>query len=54
MASASQAAQGTAAGTTKPPVEQSFFQKYWIYIAGVGVAIALMGTQEPPVAQAGK
>lgn len=41
-------AQAGATGATKPPVEQSFFQKYWIYIAGAGVAIALMGTQEPP------
>ncbi|KAJ9114514.1 hypothetical protein QFC20_001387 [Naganishia adeliensis] len=41
-------AQAGATGATKPPVEQSFFQKYWIYIAGAGVAIALVGTQEPP------
>ncbi|GHJ85863.1 hypothetical protein NliqN6_2265 [Naganishia liquefaciens] len=35
----------------KPPVEKSFFQKYWVYIVGAGMAIALMGTQEPPQGQ---
>jgi hypothetical protein len=39
---------GATGGAIKPPVEQSFFQKYWIYIAGAGVAIALVGTSEPP------
>lgn len=48
MASALPAAQAGTTGAIKPPVEQSFFQKYWIYIAGAGVAIALVGTSEPP------
>lgn len=48
MSSSLPNAQAGATGATKPPVEQSFFQKYWIYIAGAGVAIALVGTQEPP------
>lgn len=44
-------AQGATHPDNKPPVEKSFFQKYWIYIVGAGMAIALMGTQEPPQGQ---
>jgi hypothetical protein len=39
---------------TTPPVEKSFFQKYWLYIAGAGVALALMATPEPQQVAGGK